>query len=68
MNLPDEDREAAEVLEVISNVAMDGIAAIERGEFTLIRGREGSRDLLARLNERAAARAVERAAARPSFG
>lgn len=40
----------------IEKVAQDGIAAIERGEFTVINGRDGSRALLHRLNERALAR------------
>lgn len=43
-------------LAVIEKVAAEGIAAIDRGEFTLIRDRDGSQALLKRLNERAAHR------------
>lgn len=44
-------------LAVIEKVAEEGIAAIERGDFTLIDGADDSRALLDRLNERAASRA-----------
>lgn len=63
MHLSSEDREAAEALEAVSDVAQHGIAAIERGDFTLVRGREGTRTLMARLNERAAERAAAKSAA-----
>ena len=43
-------------LAAIEKVAEDGIAAIEHGEFTVISGRDGSRALLERLNERALSR------------
>jgi antitoxin ParD1/3/4 len=43
-------------LAVIEKVAEEGVAAIERGDFTVVSGRDGSRALLARLNERAALR------------
>lgn len=51
-------------LAVIEKVAEEGIAAIERGEFTVIRGREGSRALLERLNKRALSRKVAGASRR----
>ena len=41
-------------LAAIEKVAEDGIAAIDDGDFRLVRGRDGSRALLDRLNERAA--------------
>jgi antitoxin ParD1/3/4 len=44
-------------LAAIEKVAEEGIAAIERGEYSLVSGPEGSRALLDRLNERAAERA-----------
>jgi antitoxin ParD1/3/4 len=47
---------------VIDKIAEDGIAAIERGEFTVVRGQEGSRALLERLNQRALSRKVASAA------
>jgi antitoxin ParD1/3/4 len=53
-----EDDVAAERagLAVIEKIAEQGIAAIERGDFTLISEPDGSRALLNRLNERAAGR------------
>jgi antitoxin ParD1/3/4 len=59
-----EDDVAAEraSLAAIEAVAEEGIAAIARGEFAMIGGDEGARDLLDRLNQRAAASV----AARPS--
>ena len=53
-----EDDIAAEQasLAVIEKIAMEGIAAIERGDFTLVSGPDGSRALLNRLNARAARR------------
>jgi len=41
-------------LAAIEKVAAEGAAAIERGEFTRIQTGDGSRSLMARLNERAA--------------
>ncbi|MFI4986314.1 MAG: type II toxin-antitoxin system ParD family antitoxin [Alphaproteobacteria bacterium] len=54
-----EDDIAAEraSLAAIRAVAEEGIAAIERGEYTLVEGAVGSRALLSRLNDRAAASA-----------
>lgn len=54
----DEDDVLAEQasLAAIQKVAEDGIAAIERGEFTLIGGGAGSSALLQRLNDRAKSR------------
>jgi antitoxin ParD1/3/4 len=43
-------------LAVIEKVAEQGIAAIERGDFTLISGADESQALLKRLNERARSR------------
>jgi antitoxin ParD1/3/4 len=43
-------------LAVIERVAGQGIAAIERGDFTLISGPDESQALLKRLNERARSR------------
>jgi antitoxin ParD1/3/4 len=43
-------------LAIIEKIAGEGIAAIERGDFTLISGPEGSQALLDRLNARAAER------------
>ena len=53
-----EDDVAAEHagLAVIEKIAEQGIAAIERGDFTLISGPDGSRSLLERLNARPASR------------
>lgn len=45
-------------LAAIEKVAEEGIAAIENGDFTVVSGRDGSRALLDRLNDRAAARAA----------
>ncbi len=47
-------------LAVIEKVAAEGIAAIEAGEYTLIKGREGSKALLERVNEAAVARRTAR--------
>lgn len=63
MHLSDDDRETAETLEAVSTVALEGIAAIERGDSTLVRGRDGGHVLMARLNERAAERAAAKSAA-----
>ncbi|MEI9986190.1 MAG: type II toxin-antitoxin system ParD family antitoxin [Aliidongia sp.] len=41
-------------LAAIEAVAEEGIAAIERGDYTLVSGPEGSRALLDRLNDRTA--------------
>lgn len=53
-----EDDIAAEhaSLAVIERVAKEGIAAIERGDFTVVSGPEGSQALRERLNERVARR------------
>lgn len=53
-----EDDVAAEraSLALIEKVAAEGIAAIERGDFTLVSGPDGSQKLLDRLNARAAGR------------
>jgi antitoxin ParD1/3/4 len=52
----DEVREEAAALAVLEKVAAEGIAAFDRGDFTEIRDRQGSRELLERLNKRAAGR------------
>lgn len=41
---------------LIERVAAEGIAAIERGDFTLVSGPDESQELLHRLNARAAGR------------
>lgn len=41
-------------LAMIEKIAEEGVAAIEGGDFTLVRGPDGSRALLERLNARAA--------------
>jgi antitoxin ParD1/3/4 len=53
-----EDDVAAEraSLALIDKVAAEGIAAIERGDFTLVSGPDQSQKLLDRLNARAAGR------------
>lgn len=68
MHLSHENRETAAALEAISDVAREGIAAIARGDFTLVRGPEGSHALMTRLNERAAERAATKAAAKRANG
>ena len=55
----EDDLKAEEAsLALIQAVAEQGAAAIARGEFTLVRGAEGSGELLKRLNRNAAARAA----------
>lgn len=53
-----EDSLAAEkaYVALVERVAEQGMAAIDNGDFTLISGADGSRDLLDRLNARATAR------------
>jgi len=41
-------------LAAIESIAEEGLAAIERGEFTLVSGPEGARALLDSLNDRTA--------------
>jgi antitoxin ParD1/3/4 len=55
-----EDDIAAEraSIAVLEQVVAEGDAAIERGDYTRIQGPEGSRDLLDRLNGRAALRST----------
>jgi antitoxin ParD1/3/4 len=47
-------------LAVVEKIAKEGIAAIERGDFTVVSGPEGSQALLERLNERAVRRTRRR--------
>lgn len=53
-----EDELAAEKasLAAIEKIAVLGVSAIANGDFTLIAGEDGSRDLLERLNSRARTR------------
>jgi antitoxin ParD1/3/4 len=56
-----DDLEAEQAsLAAIDAIAQRGVAAIERGDFRIIQGEEGHRDLLADLNRRAAACAAAR--------
>ena len=50
---------------VLEKLVAEGDAAIERGEYTLVRGPEDSQELLDRLNARAARRHMPTA---PSYG
>jgi antitoxin ParD1/3/4 len=47
-------------LAVVEKVAAQGLAAIARGEFTLVKGPKEARDLMRRFNARAAKRAADR--------